>query len=199
MSIPPLCGGILIFVGSTTFVEACEHGGGGANGMRAIISGIIAHMFTAEMVINAFARNLFFIKHYTQGFSHADALLQPHARGNCANWILGHIATYRNTILEHLGLPPAFDPQTAKRYVANTPPVLADGPDIARFDDILAAIEHAQTQIEAGIRAFDPARAAEMTQFGPREMTRAEAVLAAMRHEALHTGQLELLSELPKG
>jgi hypothetical protein len=156
-------------------------------------------MFTADMVVNAFTRNLFFIKHYTQGFSHADALLQPHARGNCANWILGHIAAYRNVVLEHLGLPPTFDPQAARRYVANTPPVLADGPDIARLEDILAAIEQAEARIGPGIRACPPARAAELTQFGPREMTRAEAVLAAMRHEALHTGQLELLAELPKG
>jgi uncharacterized damage-inducible protein DinB len=155
-------------------------------------------MFTAEMLINAYARNLFFIKQFTNGFSHADALLQPHARGNCANWILGHIAAYRNLALDHLGLPPVFASAQAARYAAGSAAVLADAPDIAPLDVILAAISAAQVQIENGLRAFDAARAAELTTFGPREMTRAEAVFAAMRHEAFHTGQLELLAELAK-
>jgi uncharacterized damage-inducible protein DinB len=154
-------------------------------------------MFTVDMVINAYARNLFFIKNHTQGFSHADALLQPHARGNCANWVLGHIAAYRDKVLDHLGLPAVFG-AAAARYQANTPPVLSDGPDIAQLGVMLEAVETAQGRIEQGLRAFAPERAAEVITFAQREMTRAEAVLFLLRHEAYHTGQLELLAELPK-
>ncbi len=155
-------------------------------------------MFTVEMAINAYARNLFFIKNHTKGFTHADALLTPQANGNCANWLLGHIAAYRNKVLDHLELAPIFDVAQAERYQANSAPVLADGPDIAQLDDLLEAIEIAQGRIEHGFRQFNPARAAEMTKIGPWDMTRAEATLFLMRHEAYHTGQLELLAELAR-
>jgi hypothetical protein len=161
------------------------------------VQAIIARMFTVDMVINAYARNLFFIKNHTKDFSHADSLLQPHARGNCANWVLGHIAAYRDKVLDQLGLPAVFG-QRADRYQINTPPVLADGPDIVQLADIVNAIESAQAQIEHGLRTMSPERAAEGVTFAQREMTRAEALLFLMRHESYHTGQLELLAELPK-
>lgn len=155
-------------------------------------------MFTVEMLINAYARNLHFIKTHTKGFTQADALRQPQPSGNCANWIVGHIAAYRSKVLEHLALDPVFDTAQAARYQANTPPVLGEEPGIAILDDLLEAIELAQTRIEHGLQHFTPIRAAEMTQIGPWNMTRAEAVLFLMRHESYHTGQLEFLSELAR-
>ena len=71
-------------------------------------------MISADFVINAYARNLHFIKTYTEGFSQADSLIQPPAKANCANWIVGHIAAYRNRLLDVLGQPPVIDPQLGR-------------------------------------------------------------------------------------
>jgi hypothetical protein len=44
---------------------------------------IIVGMFHVDMLINAYARNQFFIMTHTQGYAHNDASLQPQACGNC--------------------------------------------------------------------------------------------------------------------
>jgi hypothetical protein len=58
----------------------CISDGTGAVGRSAAI---IVGMFYVDMLINAYARNQLFIKTHTQGYTHNDALLQSHARGNC--------------------------------------------------------------------------------------------------------------------
>jgi uncharacterized damage-inducible protein DinB len=153
-------------------------------------------MLTLSSLAAPYARNLFFVKNHTKDLSHADALLTPHPKGNCANWILGHIAAYRNKILEHLGAQPTLDERQADRYQANSAPVLGDEPGIAQLDVLIAAIESAQSRIEDGLRNLSAERAAEVTKVGAWDMTRAEALLFLLRHEAYHTGQLELLAEL---
>lgn len=60
-------------------------------------------MITATDLIGALERNLNIVKSQTQGLSHADSLLQLPFRGNCMNWVLGHIATTRNAMLQFLG------------------------------------------------------------------------------------------------
>ena len=53
-------------------------------------------MITTEDLITALGRNLDVIKAQTKGLSHADSLLQLPFRGNCLNWVLGHIAGTRS-------------------------------------------------------------------------------------------------------
>jgi uncharacterized damage-inducible protein DinB len=157
-------------------------------------------MFTPDLLINAFARNLHFIKTHTAGFTQADSLRQPPFKGNCANWIVGHIALYRNTILEHLLQAAAIDPVQAQRYKAGSEPVLGDEPGLATIDAIIAALETAQARIAAGLPALTPERGAEMIKFGtlPNPISRAETMIFLLRHEAYHTGQLEILAEMVK-
>ena len=153
-------------------------------------------MITAEQLGAMYARNLMFIHEKTAGFSHADALLQPPVPGNCTNWIVGHIAVYRNRILGFLGREPTLDPAIGARYVRDSPPVLGDEPGIGQLADLLAALDAAQGRLEAALRELTPERAAETVGFGQFSMSLAEMLLFLLRHEAYHTGQLELLHEL---
>jgi uncharacterized damage-inducible protein DinB len=155
-------------------------------------------MFTAESVSNIYARNLFFIKQLTAGFSHADSLRQPPVRGNCANWIVGHIAAYRNRILTILEQEPTLDPAIATRYARDSAPVLGDEPGLGQFFTLIDAIEAAQPHIATGIARLTPEGAARVSTFGQNSMSAAEWMLFLLRHEAYHTGQLELLQELVK-
>ena len=157
-------------------------------------------MFSASFLINSYARNLHFIRTHTAGFSQADALRQPPFRGNCALWIVGHIALYRNTVLEQLQQAPTFDPALAQRFKAGSAAVLGEEPGLAQLSNMLTALDASQERIAAILPAFDATRAAELIRFGSLTdpLTRAETLLFLMRHEAYHTGQLELLAEMTR-
>ena len=155
-------------------------------------------MFTADHLITMYARNLFFIKQLTEGFSHADSLVQPPVPGNCANWVVGHMAAYRERIMTILDQPSVLDEQFVTRYARDSQPVLGDEPRISQFADLLHAIEVAQESLAVGLRNLTPEQAARVLSFGQLKMSVAEWMLFLLRHEAYHTGQLELLQEVVK-
>jgi uncharacterized damage-inducible protein DinB len=155
-------------------------------------------MFTADFIINAYARNLHFIKQLTDGFTHAESLIQPPAPGNCANWIVGHIAAYRNRILTILEEETTLEPQLALRYARESAPVLGEEPGIARFETLTEAIEAAQPRIAIGIERLTPHHAERIVSYPPMTLSTAEWMVSLLRHEAYHTGQLELLQEVVK-
>jgi hypothetical protein len=158
-------------------------------------------MFSANDLVASFARNLHLIHAHLKEFSQTDALQQPPFRSNCALWIVGHLAAYRNAALEHLGLPPTFDATAALRFKVGSAPVLGDEPGLPLLSDLLAALDAAQTQIAAAMPHLDAARAADPVSYGAfaHPIPRAEAIVHLMRHESYHTGQLELLAEMVKG
>ena len=150
-------------------------------------------MFSTSAILASYKRNLDQIRQLTDGMTQAQSLIQPPADWNCANWIVGHIACYRNLILAVLNEPPAFDPELAKRYPFGSAPVLGDEPGIGRLDDMLRAIGDAQDGIRRGLSALSAETSSEVieTSFGP--MPRDERLVMLLRHEAYHTGQLEFL------
>src|SRR3954470_8143204 len=84
-------------------------------------------VFTAQQLAEAFARNVRVIKMQVNGLTHADSLLQPPVRGNCLNWVLGHIAIHRDLILEALGEEKILSQAAAARYGSGSEPILGDG------------------------------------------------------------------------
>ena len=153
----------------------------------------------STILSDLYARNVAQVKGFADGLSHAQSLIQPPAGWNCMNWIVGHIACYRNRILGILDLPLALDPAIAGRYPRDSAPVLGDEPGIGRLADLVAAIEAAQPGLEAGLATLTGTRAAEMITLGSFTMSRADFMVFYLRHEAYHTGQLEFLSALARG
>lgn len=153
-------------------------------------------MFSPDAVVHAYRRNLELIQQQMEGLGHAESLLQPPAGWNCANWIVGHIACYRNAILAELGEAPALAPAVAGRYGFGSAPVRGEEPGLGRLPDLLHAIAAAQPGIERGIGALTPERGAEVVGTEWFRMPRQERLVFLMRHEAFHTGQLEFLRAL---
>src|SRR5258707_13686376 len=91
-----------------------------AQGAETTTTGIIS----LQELSDAFARNMNVIGRQTAGLTHADSLLQPAMRGNCLNWVLGHIAASRNVILRMLGEEPVLTVEYAERYKRGSEPVL---------------------------------------------------------------------------
>lgn len=153
-------------------------------------------MITSEDLIGAFARNLGTIKAQTEGLSHPDSLLQLPFRGNCLNWVLGHIVANRSRILVLLGEKPILSEAQAARYGHGSQPVCADGADVLSLERLLEALERAQEGIAAGLRRATPAELARNVQSHLGTTTVAQLLFFLYYHETYHTGQTELLRQL---
>ena len=154
-------------------------------------------MITAENFIAMFARNQAVLKELTDGLTHADSLVQPPVPGNCINWVIGHIAIYRNNrILKILGQPLVLDENLFSRYGRDSAPVTGDAPDVVKLDVFLNAIDLAQERLSAGLRSISPEQAQAMHAMGAFNLSAAEWMLFLLRHEAYHVGNLEVLREV---
>jgi hypothetical protein len=146
-------------------------------------------------MIQSFARTHRVIHLQTDGLTNADSLIQPPFRGNCLNWVLGHILVGRNDVLELLGEPPFWDEAEAARYRSGSDPVTADDQALS-LEQLLADLDHSQDQIAAALASVLPQFLAEPVKPGENDQPRGAAVAFLHWHETYHTGQLELLRQL---
>src|SRR5215217_5719997 len=98
-------------------------------------------MIGPEQLADAFALNLRVIKRQTAGLTNEDSLLQPPVRGNCMNWLLGHIAESRAAVLQELGAEPLVERAALARYARNEEPVTAHGEGVLTLEELLDTLE----------------------------------------------------------
>lgn len=138
--------------------------------------------------------NLKVIQMQAKGLTHADSLLQPERRGNCFNWVLGHILAYRNTALELLGEERFWTDEEARRYYYDSEPVIsAADPHIYDFGMMMELLETTTEQILAAIDAAPDDLLSETNEKGT---TIAHRLAFNGWHESYHTGQTEYLRQL---
>lgn len=152
-------------------------------------------VFTAPQLAEAFARNSGVVRRQVAGLTHDDSLRQPPMRGNCLNWVLGHIAVHRDYVLEALGQEKVLGAGPIPRYDRGSAPILADGDDVLPLDTLLAAIALSELHIT---EALAQATAAELAVVAPKSesATVAGQVTFLYWHETYHVGQTEYLRQL---
>jgi uncharacterized damage-inducible protein DinB len=153
-------------------------------------------MITTTDLISALERNLDTIKSQTQGLTHADSVLQLPFRGNCLNWVLGHIASSRSTMLKALGEKPVMSEAQLKRYGYGSEPVCADGEGILTLEQLLTALEQSQTALTACLQKTSAEELAREVQSFRGTTTLGQLVFFLYSHETYHTGQTEALRQL---
>lgn len=153
-------------------------------------------MITATDLIGALERNLGIIKVQTEGLSHADSLLQLPFRGNCLNWVLGHIAANRNTMLLLLGEEAILSEAHVKRYEFNSEPVLGDTGDILTLEQLLTALEKGQSALAARLQKITVEELAREVHSFLGTTTLGQFIFYLYWHETYHTGQPEALRQL---
>jgi len=153
-------------------------------------------VLTPQDLPQAFRRNLEIIRKQADGLTHADALLQPPFRGNCLNWVLGHILDSRDSVLEVLGEEKLLSQTEAKRYGYGSEPVCGDGPDVLSLDKLLADLGLSQARIDAALSRVEPDELAREVEAPWGKMTVAQHVFFFLWHETYHTGQTEPLRQL---
>lgn len=139
--------------------------------------------------------NLFLVTKHTDGLSHQDSLLQPAPRGNCFNWVLGHIALYREYMLQDLGLTPEVGEVALARYAKDSEPIVGDGDGVRQVDDLIAIIGRQQERMLASLASMSDSELARTSSRNDSK-TVAGNVLFFAWHEGYHLGQTEVLREL---
>jgi uncharacterized damage-inducible protein DinB len=149
----------------------------------------------AETLNQKFQLTSYIIHRQTEGISNEESVIQPPVRGNCMNWILGHILSERNFVLRLLGCELVLDEAAVERYQRESSPILGAG-DGLPFDQLLKQLDESEMRIEEGLKTISEARLAEMDSVGTRSDSVGAMIAFILWHETYHTGQFELLRQL---
>ncbi len=151
-------------------------------------------MPNAQKLIQSFQTTTWLINKQAEGLSHEQMLLQLPFRGNCFNWILGHIVTNRDKVLVLLGEEPQFSEDEVARYVRGSDPVV--GAETAVHSQrLLEAVQTSQGKIEAALNSIEP-EALTAIYNEENNLTVGDRINGLHWHETYHTGQLEILRQL---
>lgn len=150
-------------------------------------------MITPEALADRFALNLRIMQRQTAGLSHADSLLQPPFRGNCMNWVLGHLYVNRMTLLKMLGVSTEVDEALKSRYGTGSSPVTHEEPGVLPLETLLETMAASQSLLERAL--LSQSTAAFLEPLG-EQGTLGEVLFGLYFHEVYHTGQLEYLRQL---
>jgi len=152
-------------------------------------------MIGSKDLAEAFGRNVEIIKRQTDGLTHADSLIQLPFRGNCLNWVIGHIAVNRDNILNVLGQPPLSGAEGV-RYKRGSE-ALAEADEAALpLEELLAWLDRAQERISATLTQMDEAAMSREMPAGERTATVGQRAFFLYFHETYHVGQTEMLRQL---
>lgn len=153
-------------------------------------------MFDAHSLTSYLKRNAAILAMQADGLSHADSLRQTPYNINCLNWVIGHIADSRESMIEALGGAGVTEDGELERYRRETEPITEDGPGVVALDRLLGIIETGQERLAETIAAVPDAAWDEEVSVGDRMVTLASRARFWYFHDTYHTGQAELLRQV---
>lgn len=152
-------------------------------------------MLSPQDLSEAFARNGMILKMQTDGLTHEDSLCQLPFNGNCLNWVLGHIAAYRDGMLKVLGEPPIMGTEGV-RYQTDSDPMKEADAGTLPLEELLTWIDRTQDCITAALSSIDEAALSRELTIGLRKTTVSKQLFFGYFHESYHVGQTELFRQL---
>ncbi len=124
-----------------------------------------------------------------------ESLLQLPFRGNCLNWVVGHLVTAREDSLTLLGLPGVLSKSEQSIYGYGSEP-LVDASRASDLDDLLKKLDESFNLLTGSLEKLSQSEADRQVEIwkGPMPLWRALSFM--FWHESYHTGQLEQLRQL---
>ena len=153
-------------------------------------------MINKEQLAEGYALNLRLIQMQTEDLNHADSLTQTPYNINCLNWVLGHIAVGRDSVLRLVGEDPLLSEIETSRYKTETNPITEDGVDVIRLDKLLEILATGQERINAGFVRLTDEELTREIQVGERQVQLATRLHGFYFHDTYHTGQTDLLRQV---
>ncbi len=152
-------------------------------------------MITPQQLAEAFGRNVTIAQLQAKGLTHADSLLQPLFRGNCLNWVLGHMLTNRDAILGWLG-EGSVGGERAERYRRESDPVTGPADELLPLDELLTLLTASQEKLAAALTALSDEDLEREVVLGTRASPLRNRLFFLYFHDTYHVGQTELLRQL---
>ncbi|NNJ10873.1 DinB family protein [Chloroflexales bacterium ZM16-3] len=153
-------------------------------------------MITPKQMADAYGRNVAILKMQTKDMTQAESLIQLPFRANCMNWIVGHIVTHRNMIMDMLGESPALDKALAARYDRDSEPLGTEDSGALPLETLLEALEESQPRLAAALATLSDADLArEVVGPGGRTTRLGSALFFYFFHDTYHTGQTEIMRQ----
>ena len=149
----------------------------------------------AKTLIDLYQFNQDIIHQQLNGINHADSLLQPPFRGNCLNWVVGHILDIRDEALQLLGLPGVMTEAERMAYGYGSQPIV-DAAQACELDSLVSRLDESLVAIVSKLEALSQADLEREARIWRGPMPLAEALSYQRWHESYHTGQLEYLRQL---
>jgi uncharacterized damage-inducible protein DinB len=149
-----------------------------------------------QALIDSYQRTGWIIDKQAEGLSHEDSLLQLPFRGNCMNWVLGHILNSRESALRSLDDAGLLDEAYQARYSSGSEPVDEESQDILPLESLLAKLKESEARIVASLSGMDADSLARAVPVGEDSQRLGEHIAFLHWHETYHTGQLEILRQL---
>ena len=144
-------------------------------------------------------RNQDFIRKATDGLTQTESVLQLPGESNCMNWVLGHVAVYRDEMLAGILQPKYMSAAEVKLYAYESQPISAVIKSvplnrlIKLLDQGFETLIGWLTRNPEGLLALTPKTIDLNTSYGS---TAAEKFAFLCWHEANHVGELHALREL---
>ena len=159
-------------------------------------------MNEAEVFTVIFRRNQNCIVRAIQGLSHSESLLQLPGESNCMNWVLGHIATFRDGMLADIRQPEYMTEAEAKLYDAGSKPITVESKSVD-FERLVDLQTQTYDAISRWVESNPEGLGSECRQdirvrkgyLGYWE-TVTEHFAQNIGHESIHVGELSALREL---
>jgi hypothetical protein len=155
-------------------------------------------MIDAASLTMILQRNFGVIQRQIKDITHEQSLMQPPFRGNCMNWVLGHLVMSRQRILIMTGQPTLWTQEQCNRYERGSEPIIDDS-EALPFDKISADLATTQQRIQMWLENAKPEDLD--AQIIPHNIPADAGPMwdwmeFLLWHEAYHLGNLELLRQL---
>ena len=128
-----------------------------------------------------------------EGLVHNETLIRPVPKGNCANWVLGHIVHNRSFILTLVKQQPLWGEGEGDMYARESKPL--EPGDALPLPRLLADLEETQARLRRGLEALAPEELDLKHEEGASRPRGAQLHFLHF-HEAYHAGQLGLLRRM---
>jgi hypothetical protein len=155
-------------------------------------------MIDASGLTMILQRNFGVIQRQIKDITHEQSLIQPPFRGNCMNWVLGHLVMSRQRILIMTNQLTVWTQEQCNRYERGSEPIV-DNSEALPFEKIAADLMTSQQRIQTWLENAKP-EDLDVAIIPHNIPADAGPIWDWMEfllwHEAYHLGNLELLRQL---
>jgi hypothetical protein len=153
-------------------------------------------MITKDQLAEGYALNLRLIEMQTASLRHGDSLIQTPYNINCLNWVLGHMAVGRDSVLRLIGEEPLLSEGETNRYKTDSDPITEDSEHVIQFERLLEILTTGQMRITSGFSRITEGELLREVPVGERQVPLGLRLHGYYFHDTYHTGQTDLLRQI---